>query len=423
VLLVVAVLLTPITLAVRWVNFEISSEDRFVGTLAPLASDPEVQQAVANRLTTEIFALVDLQDLAEDALPDQAAFLSGPLTSAVQDFAQQEVLTFLESEQFAQIWEEALRIAHRAMDALLQGKDDGAVQVEDGRVVLDLQSVADIVVERLSDRGLTVVENIPTERINVQITLFESKALADAQAAVELLQTLSWVLLVIALGCYVAAALLTGGRRGVLRSAVGLVVGAALLGLLLALGRAAYVDALVNAGANRAVQEIVFNQVVSSLRTALRALAAIGVVIGFAIWVTGPSRPASAIRRQVNKVMGRGAVELQARSDGDEQAPALQWFGRHERTIEVVVLVLAALLLFSWTQPSASTVLWLALGTLVVLGIVAFLARVGRVDDQPAAASTDRGPDDDGEADGGDADSGEGEGAGAAETAEVGPAT
>ncbi|OWY61323.1 hypothetical protein B7486_64380, partial [cyanobacterium TDX16] len=86
VLLVCAILLTPITLATRWVNFEITSEERFVNTLGPLADDPQVQEAVADRITQVIFDNVDVATLAEDALPDRAEFLAAPLASGVESF-------------------------------------------------------------------------------------------------------------------------------------------------------------------------------------------------------------------------------------------------------------------------------------------------------------------------------------------------
>jgi hypothetical protein len=385
VLLVVAVLLTPITLGVRWVNFEVSDADRFVATLGPLAEDPEVQQAVADRLSTEIVNAIDVEQLAEDALPTRAAFLAAPLTGAVEDFADQEILALLETEQFAQIWREALRIAHEAADALLSGKDDGGIQVEDGRVILDLKEFADVVIERLSDRGLTIVEDIPTDSINTHITLFESQTLADAQTAVELLNTLSWVLLVVALVFFALSAVLLGdARRGLLRIGIGLLIGGLLLALGLAVGRGAYLDAVVAAGAKRSVQQIVFDQVVGSLRVALRATIALGIILAIGAWVTGPSGAATRVRGFTSGLLGKGADGVSGTRVGD--VGVLRWLGAHERAVEIVVLVLAAFFLLSWQAPSAATVLWLALFTLVLLALVAVGARAGRAGVRDGAA-------------------------------------
>jgi hypothetical protein len=378
VLLVLAVLMTPITLATRWVNFEITSEERFVNTLGPLADDPQVQDAVADRVTQLIFDNVDVASLAEDALPERADFLSAPLAAGVESFTNEQALRFTQSEQFSELWRDALVVAHRAMDALLTGKDDGAVRVEDGEVVLDLTTVVQAVVDQLSDRGLTFVDSLPTSAISGQIVLFESQALADAQAAVEALNTLSWVLLVIALVFYGGSIVLLGdGRRGFLRVGSGLAAGGLLLGVMLATGRGLYLDAVVSAGADRTVQTIVFDHTVASLRTALRAVIALGVVVAVVAWVLGPSSVARRLRSLVGSGLGKGAEGAGALGAGDQSW--LRWIGRHERGLQVAVGVLAAMVFLTRNQPSAGTVLTIVLVAAVLLGLLSILARTGRV--------------------------------------------
>jgi len=377
ILLVLAVLLTPLTLATRWVNFEITEEDRFVNTLGPLAEDPEVQAAVADRVTQIIFAAVDVQSLAEDALPSSAAFLAGPLAAGVESFTNEQALRFLETEQFAQLWRDALRVAHRAADALLTGKDEGALQVQDGRVVVDLSTVIQAVVDQLDDRGLTFVENIPTDAISGQIVLFESSALADAQSAIELLNTLSWALLAVGLVCYALSVVALGdARRGLVRVGLGLAVGALSLAVLLAFGRAAYLNATVAAGANRAVQEIVFEQVVATLRTAVRAVITLGVVSAVVAWVLGPATLAQHVRRLTGSLLGRGAEGAGSLGAGDQKA--LHWLGGHERGLQVGLLVFAVLAFLTRNDPSATTILIIVLVTVVLLGVLSILARAGR---------------------------------------------
>ena len=399
VLLVVAVLLTPITIATRWVSFEITSEERFVNTLGPLAEDPQVQQAVADRVTQIIFEQVDVAALAQDALPDRADFLAAPLAAGVESFTNEQALRLLQSEQFAELWEDALRVAHRAADALLTGKDEGAVQVQDGQVVLDLSTIVQAVVDRLADRGLTFVESLPTDAVSGEIVLFESTALADAQALVGLLNTLSWVLLVVALVCFAASVLVLGDRRrGLVRVGVGLGVGALLLGVGLAFGRGAYLDAVVAAGADRTVQEIVFDQVVSSLRTTVRAVVVLGVVLALVSWSLGPSRPATRLRAIVGAGLGRGARGAAGAGVGDQAV--LRWMARYERVVQAAVLVVAAAVFLFWTQPTAATVLAITLVVVLVLAVVSVLARAastqhparsmqepeGKADDEAAGA-------------------------------------
>src|SRR4051812_42158444 len=60
-LIVVAALLAPLSIVASWAHDEVADTDRYVASVAPLASDPAVQDAVINRITTEIFNRVDVQ--------------------------------------------------------------------------------------------------------------------------------------------------------------------------------------------------------------------------------------------------------------------------------------------------------------------------------------------------------------------------
>jgi hypothetical protein len=244
-------------------------------------------------------------------------------------------------------------------------------------VVLDLSTIVQAVIDRLDERGLTFVENIPTDAISGQIVLFQSQALANAQAGVELLNTLSWVLLVVALACYGGSILLLGdGRRGFLRVGVGLATGGLLLGVMLATGRGLYLDAAVDLGGDRTVQSIVFDHVFASLRNALRTVVALGLVIGVVAWVLGPSRPATWVRSLFASGLGKGAQGAGAIGVGDQAA--LRWLGRRERIVQGIVLALAGALFLFWTQPTPRVVLGVAIVTVLLLAVVSVLARAGR---------------------------------------------
>ena len=68
VLIVVAPALAPLTVVATWAHDQIGDTDRFVETVAPLASDPAVQNAIADRITQEIITRIDVEDITEEAL-------------------------------------------------------------------------------------------------------------------------------------------------------------------------------------------------------------------------------------------------------------------------------------------------------------------------------------------------------------------
>src|SRR6478736_101696 len=53
VLIVLMAVLAPLSVVARWAHDTVSDTDRYVETVAPLASDPAVQDAIIDRITTE----------------------------------------------------------------------------------------------------------------------------------------------------------------------------------------------------------------------------------------------------------------------------------------------------------------------------------------------------------------------------------
>ena len=120
-LIVIGCVLAPLSVAAVWAKNLVTDTDRYVATVTPLASDPAIQNAVANKITTEIFARLDVQGitnqavdaLAERGLPPRIATqlhaLSEPLASGVQSFVRDEVGKFVASDAFKDAWVTANR--------------------------------------------------------------------------------------------------------------------------------------------------------------------------------------------------------------------------------------------------------------------------------------------------------------------------
>src|SRR5688572_27246297 len=109
---VVASLLLAMSLVGVWAKRNFLDTDRFTSRAAPLAEDPAVQTVVADRLTDEVMEFVDPVQLFQQVLPERGQILAVPLANAVTEFVHDRVLTFTQSERFAQLWEGAVRTAH-----------------------------------------------------------------------------------------------------------------------------------------------------------------------------------------------------------------------------------------------------------------------------------------------------------------------
>jgi hypothetical protein len=150
VLIVVGCVLAPLAGVAVWARNQVTNTDRYVRTVAPLASDPAIQQAVADQITAQVFTYLDVQGLTNQAvdglatqgvapqLADRLRGFAGPLASGIQSFVRTEVAKIVQSQAFADAWVQANQVAHQALVKALTGEGDGAVTVEGDTVSVDL---------------------------------------------------------------------------------------------------------------------------------------------------------------------------------------------------------------------------------------------------------------------------------------------
>ena len=234
-LLLVGVL-APLSILATWAHDEVSDTDRYVETVAPLADSPEVQAAVTARLTARIMGLLDVEAVTKDAidalgqrvLPPRAVAsltaLSGPLAQGVENFVSNQVARIVSSDEFADAWAAANRVAHTQMVAVLTGETGEAVEVSGGTVQLNLGVVIDRVKEQLLDSGFTLASRIP--QVSADVTLFQSDELARAQTAFRLLDATARALPLIALALLGIAVAVSVRRRRTLTIGALVIAGA-----------------------------------------------------------------------------------------------------------------------------------------------------------------------------------------------------
>ena len=382
-LIVLGSLLAPLSVLAVWSSNVVSDTGQYVATVSPLAKDPDVQAAVTDAVTRQVFTYVDVGALTTqlvDALqargvPPQVAdrlkALETPITSGVQGFVHDKVAEIVASPAFAKAWDEANRAAHQQMVNVLSGKQGGAVSSKNGAVTINLGPFVSQVKDRLVAQGFTVASNIPA--VNASFTVFQSKGVTKAQGLYSLLNTLGVWLPVIALvllliGIYVAG----NHRRAVLASGLGVAGGMLLLGVALAVLRPLYLDAVPSTLPHDAAASI-FDTVVRFLRSSLRAVLVAALVIAAAAFMTGGSVTAVSTRRGLVHGIGwlRGGAESAGLSTGAFGA----WVWAHKRALRIGVVAAGAVALVFWTQPTVGVVVLLAVLVLLLLAVVEFLGR------------------------------------------------
>ncbi|WP_314220189.1 hypothetical protein [Streptomyces zaehneri] len=387
VLIVLGCVLAPLGLVAAWTSSIVGDTDRYVDTVRPLASDKDVQNAAATRVTNAVMGRLDLTTLLQDAVPAQRPLLEkalgrlGPsLESAVRSFVHDKAQAVVASDAFEKIWTDANRRVHSAVEKALTGSGGGAVKIENDTVTVDLAPVVDQVKQRLVDSGMTVAGKIP--EIHTNFTVLRSEDVGKVKTYFRLLQLVGFWLPVIAVLLVAAGVLLSAHRRRVLIvAALCFAFATLLLGVALTVFRVVYLDALP-AGVSQPAAGSVYDTLTRFLRTSVRSVVALGVVIALAAWLTGPGRHAALVRRLWHS--GIGAVRATADHAGLRTGPVGPFVDRYRTWITWILAAGAVLAFVLWPYPTGWVVVGLALALLFALGIVDFLATRPRRKDSPA---------------------------------------
>jgi len=396
--LVLVGVLAPLSILATWAHDEVSNTDRYVETVAPLAQSPEVQEAVTTRVTARIVELIDVQAVTKDAidalsqrgLPPRAVAsltaLTPPLAAGVENFVNNQVSRLVASDAFADAWEEANRVAHTQMVAILTGQTGDAVQVSGDAVQLNLAPLIDGVKQRLVDAGFTLASRIPA--VTTEITLFQSAELAKAQTAFRLLDAAARALPIIALVLLGIAVVVSRRRRHTLM--IGAIVIAAsmvLLGAGLNLFRIAYLDAIPSDRLPADAAAVIFDQLVEFIRLNLRALLVISLAIAFVAWVSGPERAPALVRQGSRRTLD--AVRQRRDSAGLGTGPVGDFLVTYHTPIRVLILGGAVLVYVLADHPTGAWTLGLVVITGLILLVFELLAAGPKPpsDELPAASA------------------------------------
>jgi hypothetical protein len=373
VLIILSCVLVPLSVIAIWARNEVLNTDDYVATVAPLARNQEILEALSVRVTNTLFDRVDVAELAREELPPRISFLAGPLRDAMRQFTQQTTLRFFRSAEFRTLWDEANRRAHNQVKNALTGSGE-LISTENGKVVLDLSPLVVDVRSQLSKRGIGIFDRLPIGELSLRFELFDAQGLESAQTGVRLLDRLRIVLPILVVVFAAVGIWLAGDRRkALMRWGIGIVAATLLLGFGLLIGRDLYLNALP-ADVSRSASAAAFDIVVRLLRNSNRVLFVVGLLVALGAYFAGTSRTARAVRARTT-----GALD----GVGDRVAAGGWDFGmvagfvvRYALALRVLGVVLAFVALLVLNHPHASSVLWLLLVLLIYLAVVSILERV-----------------------------------------------
>lgn len=291
--LVLAALLAVFSVVAIWTRNQVVNTDRYVRTVAPLATEPAIQDLIVESLTTKLADPVRTADFARDLLPRRAQPLATPIAAAVESFVRDKLDAFVRSDEFARLWDEVSRRTHASAVALLTGEGETRVEIVGDRLVLRLGPLLGPAREAVERAGLDAP--LSTGGEEPEIVIGDASNLDSARGAVNLLQKLAWVLPVLALLCFAGAVLTAPSKRvGLIRAGLALTIGMVVLGAGLLIGRSLYLDAVTSPRLPEDAAAAAFDTLVHYLRNGLLVVLAVGLLVALAAWFAGRRRNAPA---------------------------------------------------------------------------------------------------------------------------------
>lgn len=264
---VLATVLVPLGITSTWLSLRVDNTESYVDTVAPLADDRDLRDALADEVAEAAVAALT------DNVP--AALLPPSLDTGVRAATQRVV----ENDGFPEFWRKANADAHEEFLAIVHDRDKGVVA--DGYVFIDVGPLLD---EVLADfiAAFRIGSEIELPPQSLMVPVVPESKLEQGRGAYQALDFLAfwvplgWVALV------AFALVVARGLRGRLRTGAAAAFGAAIGGGLVLLLTSPVTNAVVDQvePERQDLARLVVEVVVDSLDGYALTATIVGLVVG-----------------------------------------------------------------------------------------------------------------------------------------------
>jgi hypothetical protein len=271
-----------------WAERQVLDTEQWVDTSGDLLENEPVRTALGLFIVDRLFDSEEVQGQIEEVLPPRLDPLAGPAAAGLKEVARRNAPRLLGSALALNAWREANEAAHGELIALVEGRSGG-------NLTLDLGTLFQHVAE---GTGLPpdAVDRLPPEVSSLQVASGDD--LQTAQDALDLFETLVWVLLALAVVFFAGAVVLSRDRRRTLVSVGGCLMFAGLAVLAVRrLAGEAVVEALADAPNAMGAADDAWEIATSLLVDAAQGSFLAGLFIVTGAWLAGAGRRATAVRR------------------------------------------------------------------------------------------------------------------------------
>ena len=293
-IVVLAAVITLVAALNVWVKRQALDTNNWTNASARLLEDPRIRSAVSVYLVNQLYANVNVSQQLQQELPPAVKPLAPQIALGLQQVAIRATDTLLARPRIQQLWRNANRRAHQLLIALLDGKHN-VLQSSDGNVVLNLQPILQEL-EKQTGIGSRLQGRLPPDA--GKITILKGNQLQAARTSVKVIRVLSYFLIFLVIALYGLAMYLSRDRRKILLGAGVSILVVGLLVLVVRRFAGNYlVDQLTNNPNAKSAVSATWAIGTELLRNVGENLIVYGLVVLFAAWIAGPSRPATWCRR------------------------------------------------------------------------------------------------------------------------------
>src|SRR5262249_46167144 len=121
-LIVLAFLVLVIGTATVWVKRQALDTDHWTNSSTELLQDDQIRQALSVYIVDQLYDNVDVSQRLQQRLPSNLQGLAGPISAALREPATRAVDQLLQRPRIQKAWEDANRLAHQELMAILNGQ-------------------------------------------------------------------------------------------------------------------------------------------------------------------------------------------------------------------------------------------------------------------------------------------------------------
>lgn len=301
VLVCLATIIALISALNIWVKRQALDSTNWSNASARLLENDQVRGAISVYMVNQLYDNVNVAQRLEQRLPPRVKPLAAPLAAALQSASIQVANDLLQRPRVQQLWKQANYRAHKLFMDVLNGKHN-LLTSTNGNVVLNLQPL----IEELASRtgvGSRIAQRLPPDAGH--IVLLKGNQLQAARTTVKVIRVLSFFLFFLVIALFAAAIYIARGRRRAVLFGAG--AGIFIVGLIVLvvrrLGGTYLVNTLTSDTTGRRAGHAAWVIGTELLRNVGINAVIYGVVIMFAAWIAGASRPATWIRRSLAPTM------------------------------------------------------------------------------------------------------------------------